>query len=143
MFALVMAAFVVGACSSTPVPTPVGVCALVPNMDDLVGKTAVDNPGGFTLNDVDRCVWSYATNPARSVGVSVGPVRGHGGAIDNLGDGETISGLGEDARWWPANRLLSVAVGDRMLQVDLQLDDADVSKGLAVAIAEVALENLN
>ena len=142
---LAVVALMVGACTSTPQPTqtPVVVCALVPNMDELVGKTAVGPPGGFTLNDIDRCIWSYATDPARSIGVSVGPVGGHGGAIDNLGDGEAIPGLGEDARWWAGNRLLSVAVGDRALQVDIQLDEADVSKDLAVSIAESALENLH
>jgi hypothetical protein len=126
----------------TPPATQIGVCALVPNMDALVGKTAVDRPGSFTLNDVDRCIWTYATDPARSVGVSVGALRGHTSAISSLGGGETVAGLGDDARWWAGNHLLSVSRGQRSMQVDLQLEDASVSRELAVAIAQAALQNL-
>jgi hypothetical protein len=139
----VVAGLLVLACNSTPTPTPVGVCALVPDMDALVGKTSLGPPGAFTLNDFDRCLWTYASTPARSVGVSVGAIRGHKGAIDNLGDGEQLTGIGDDARWWAGTHLLSVAVGQRTLQVDLQLDDADVSRDLAVSIAQAALQNLH
>jgi hypothetical protein len=37
---------------------------------------------------------------------------------------------------------LSVAVGPRSFQVNLELDQADVSKELAVAIARSALDHL-
>ena len=133
-------------CSSTsppPVPTPLGVCGLVPNMDDLVGKAAVDQPGGFTLNDVDTCIWTYALNPSRSVDLSVAAIAAHQAAIDELGDGEQVPSVGDDARWWSGNRLLSVALDDRAVQVSLKLDDVDSTKDLAVRIAQAAIANLN
>jgi hypothetical protein len=111
-------------------------------MDTLVGKTALGPPGGFRLNEVDRCIWTYAADPARSVGVSVAPLIAHGAAIDSFGEGETVPGLGEDARWWAASHLLSVATGNEALQVDLQLNDEDNSKDLAASIAQAALQNL-
>jgi hypothetical protein len=140
-FLLLTVALLAG-CRPTPAPTPLGVCSLVPNMDQLVGKTSIDRPGGFTLNDVERCLWTYATNPSRSVGVSVAALRGHTGAIEALGDGEIVAGLGDDARWWAGNHLLSLSRGQRSIQVDLELDDADISKELAVSIAQAALQNL-
>ena len=141
---LCLLAVVAFACTSTTTPTytPVAVCALVPNMDELVGMAAVGPPGFFSLNDVDRCIWSYDTDPARSVGVSVGSLRGHTGAIQNLGQGETAPGLGDDARWYEGNKMLSIAVGQQALQVDLQLEDGDNTKDLALAIAGAALANL-
>jgi hypothetical protein len=132
-------------CSSTspsPIPTPLGVCGLVPNMDELVGKTAVDQPGGFTLNDVDTCIWTYALNPSRSVDLSVAAVVAHQAAIDELGDGEQVASLADDARWWAGNRLLSVALDDRAVQVSLKLDDVDSTRDLAVRIAQAAVANL-
>jgi hypothetical protein len=130
-------------CTSTPTPTPAAACGLVTNMDELVGRTAVGEPGAFTLNDVDRCLWTYANNPSRWVTVSVAAKAKHDEAIGAFGNGEAIPGLGEDARWWATNHLLSVATADAVLQVDLQLDDADATKELAVSIAEAALVNLN
>lgn len=112
-------------------------------MDELVGQTAVGAPGFFTLNDVDRCIWTFATDPARSVGVSVAPLGAHQGAKDSFGGGEAVAGLGDDARWFPGNHLLSVAAGRRALQVDLQLNDSQNTKDLAVSIAQAALPNLH
>ena len=138
-------AVVAVACASTATPTqaPVAVCALVPNMDALVGQTSVGAPGFFTLNGLDRCIWTYATDPARSVGVSVAPARAHQGAIDNFGQGETIGGVGDDARWFEGNRLLSILAGQKAVHVDLQLDEGDSTKDLAVAIGAAALANLH
>jgi hypothetical protein len=45
--------------------------------------------------------------------------------------------------WWAANRLLSVAAGSEALQVDLQLNDEDNTRDLAVSIAQTALQNLH
>jgi hypothetical protein len=129
-------------CTSTPSPTPVGVCGMVSNMDQLVGKTALGEPGAVTINDVDRCLWTYADNPSRWVTVSVSPKSAHDQAIDAFGDGESVDGLGEDARWFASNSLLSVASGDTVVQVDLELDPEDASQDLAVNIARVALDNL-
>jgi hypothetical protein len=139
---------VISACSSTTPnpsvnPAPMGVCGLVPNMDELVGQTAVDRPAGFTLNDVDRCTWTYQLDPSRSVGISLAPLVAHDAAIESFGEGEQVAGLGQDARWWASNNLLSVLVEGGTLQVDLQLDEEHVSKELAVSIAQAALQNLN
>jgi hypothetical protein len=146
--ALVFLVILAGCVSTAPspeatAPTLANACELVTNMDTLVGKTAVGPPGGFRLNEVDRCIWTYAADPARSVGVSVAPLIAHGAAIESFGEGETIPGLGENARWWAANHLLSVAAEDEALQVDLQLDAEGNSKELAVSIAQAALQNLH
>jgi hypothetical protein len=144
LVALVGVGLVAVGCSSTsPAPTPMGVCGLVPNMDDLVGKAAVDRPGGFRLNEVDKCIWTYALNPSKSVNVSVASILAHRAAIDELGDGEQLTGLGEDARWWEGNHLLSVALDDQAVQVSLDLDDAESTKDLAVRIAQAAMSNMN
>ena len=142
--AVLVAMLVVAACNTTATPTatPFSACALVANMDELVGKTVVGPPGAFTLNDVNRCIWTYATDPSRWVTVSVADNSAHGGAIDAFGDGESIEGLGDDARWWAANDILSVARPEFALQVDLELDEGDGTKELAVAIAQAALANL-
>jgi len=112
-------------------------------MDDLVGKAAVDQPGGFTLNDVDTCIWTYALNPSRSVDLSVAAIAAHQAAIDELGDGEQVPSVGDDARWWSGNRLLSVALEEWVVQVSLKLDEVDSTKDLAVRIAQSAIANLN
>jgi hypothetical protein len=135
---------IVGACSATaPTPVPVDACALVPNMDEIVGRAAVDRPAGFTLNNVDRCVWTYQTDPSRSIGISVSAVAAHTSAIQSLGAGEQVAGFGEEARWWASNRMLSVAIGNRALQVDLQIDDPAGTRELAVSIAQAALANMD
>jgi hypothetical protein len=112
-------------------------------MDDLVGKAAVGQPGGFRLNDVDSCIWTYALNPSRSVDVSVAAIAAHQAAINELGDGEQVASVGDDARWWPGNHLLSVALDDRAVQVSLKLDDVDSTKDLAARIAQAAIANLS
>ena len=144
-FWFALAVFVVAACGSvsTPTASPVAACALIPNMDELVGKAAVGSPGFFTLNNVDRCIWTYATDPARSVGVSVAPLGAHQAAKDNFPANEAVEGLGDDAVWFEGNHLLSVAVGQRALQVDLQLDEGENTRDLAVSIAQAALSNLH
>jgi hypothetical protein len=129
--------------SNTASPTPMGACGLVSNMDALVGKTAIDRPGGYSLNGFDRCTWVYGADPSRYVGVSFGPISGHSGAIDSLGPGEQVSGLGDDARWWAANHLLSVAMGQHSIQVDLQLSEAESNRQLAESIARAALANVH
>jgi hypothetical protein len=142
--ALFLALLLLGACNATvaPSPSPLGACALVPNMDALVGKTALGAPGGFTLNDVNRCIWTYAVDPSRWVTVSVASKTAYDDAIDAFGDGEQVAGLGADALWWAANDVLSVDTGDAALQVDLELDEEDASRDLAVNIARAALDNL-
>jgi hypothetical protein len=69
----------------------------------------------------------------------VGPAANHATTIDALGDGEAVVGLGDDARWWSSARTLSVAVGDRSFQVDLQLDDPEATKEVATALANQAI----
>ena len=140
--AVSIALLVSGCASITGTPAPGGACALVPTMDALIGRTVIERPASYTINGVDRCTWVYAADPARYVGVSLGPVRGHSGAIDSLGPGETVSALGDDARWWPGNHMLSSAVGSRSVQVDLQLDEAESTRALAEQIAREALANL-
>jgi len=146
---IVMTLFLVlSACSTTAPnpsvnPTPIGACVLVPDMDAIVGKSTVGPPGGYTLNDVDRCTWTYELDPSRYVTLSIALKQAHSEAIAALGAGEIVPGLGDDARWWAANHLLSVSTGPSSVQVDLQLNESDVSKDLAVRIAQAALQNLN
>lgn len=87
-------------------------------------------------------MWVVARDPSRYVGLSVGPAANHAATIDALGDGESVDGIGDDARWWQTARTLSVAVGDRSFQVDLQLNDGEATRELAVALARQALEAL-
>ena len=117
-------------------------CLLVPDMDTVVGKAALVAPAEYQTGPLSRCTWVYGKDPTRSIGVIFGPVVSHTDTIKTFGQGEAIAGLGDDARWWPGNRTLSVAVGPRSFQIDLQLDQADVSKDLAVAIARSAVANL-
>jgi hypothetical protein len=112
-------------------------------MDEIVGKTAVGEPGAFMLNDVDRCIWTYAHDPARWVTVSLAAKDAHDQAIEAFGEGERVAGLGDDARWWATSGLVSVAVGEESLQVDLELAPEELSKDMATNIAQVALDNLN
>jgi hypothetical protein len=95
------------------------------------------------LNDVDRCTWTYEADPARYVTLSVTFAQAHSDAIDAFGEGETIEGLGDDARWWSSNRVLSLVDGPNAIQVGLELDEPQVSKELAVSIAQAALQNLH
>jgi hypothetical protein len=144
----VLIALLLAGCATAPSPTPgqsfgsAGVCSLVPEMDTLVGRPAVGPPGGYTIEEIHRCTWTYQTDPSRYVGLTLGPARGHAGSIDAFGDGERVAGLGDDARWWPALGTLSVAVGDQSFQVNLELESDDVSQSLAVGIASSALANL-
>jgi hypothetical protein len=114
-------------------------CLLVPDMDTLVGKTALVAPAEYQIGPLSRCTWVYGRDPTRSVGVNFGPVAGHADSITSFGQGEAVPALGDDARWWPGARTLSVSVGPRSFQVNLELDPADVSKELAVSIARSAL----
>jgi hypothetical protein len=117
-------------------------CMLVPDMDALVDKAALAAPAEYRTGPLSRCTWVYGRDPTRSIGVNFGPASGHTDSIASFGQGETIPGLGDDARWWAGNRTLSVSVGSRSFQVDLELDQADVSKDLAIAIARSALQHL-
>jgi hypothetical protein len=134
--------FVCGCASNTGTPAPSGACALVPNIDTLVGRTAIDRPASYNINDVDHCTWVYEADPSRYVGLSLGAISGHSGAIDSLGPGDAVANLGDDARWWPANHLLSFAVGSRSVQVDLELDEAESTRELAEQIGREAVANL-
>ena len=130
---------------SAPAPSsaataPGSVCAIVADMDVLVGRTAVAAPSSYSVGSSERCLWVYLTDPSRYVALTVGEPSSHADTIANFGEGEIIDGVGEDARWWEANRTLSVIDGDRSLQVDLQLDDAADPRALAVSIAQAALQ---
>jgi hypothetical protein len=117
-------------------------CSLVPDMDTLVGRTAVASPSSYALGGRERCIWAYASDPSRFVGLTVGDASGHAATIASFGEGEAIAGLGEDARWWAANQTLSVARETQSIQLDLQLDDLADPRALAILIAQRALEGL-
>ena len=126
-----------------PIESAAGpVCRMVADMDALVGRTAVAAPSSYTMGSRERCLWVYVTDPSRYVALTLGEPSGHAATIQSFGDGAVVDGLGDDARWWDANRTLSVLDGERSLQVDLQLDDAADPRALAVSIAQVALEHL-
>ena len=111
-------------------------------MDTLVGRTAVAPASSYTLGGRERCIWPYASDPSRFVGLTVGDASGHAATIGNFGEGEPVDDLGEDARWWADNQTLSVARGSQSIQLDLQLDDLADPRALAISIAEQALEHL-
>jgi hypothetical protein len=111
-------------------------------MDDIVGKESIGPPAGYTLNDVDRCLWTYGLDPSRFLTLSIALPQAHQDAIAALGEAEIVTGLGDDARWWPSNSTLSVAKGSNTIQVDLKLDASDDSKALAISIAQAAVANL-
>jgi hypothetical protein len=123
-------------------PSAGSVCGIVADMDALVGRTAVAAPSSYTVGSSERCLWVYVTDPSRYVGLTLGEPASHAATIQSFGDGEVVDGLGDEARWWDANRTLSVLDGERALQVDLQLDDAADPKALAVSIAQAALVEL-
>ncbi len=132
--------------SPTPVVSPsalaLEVCALVPDMDAIVGLAAKAPPSGFSIGQVDRCMWVYEMDPSRYVGVSVAPLAAHAEGVEAFGDGTSIDSLGDDARWWSTTRTLSVAIGDRSFQVDIRLAQAVAGQDLAVAVARRVLEHL-
>ena len=119
-----------------------GPCGLIADVAGAVGREPIASPNAYTIGSTERCMWVVARDPSRYIGLSVGPAANHAASIDAMGDGEPVEGLGDDARWWPAARTLSVAMGDRSIQVDLQLDDAEVTRDLAVQLARQALEGL-
>lgn len=147
--ALAIVVLVVAACGD-PAPSPPPsvetaiklACSLVPDMDTLVGRTGVAAPSSYALGGRERCIWAYASDPSRFVGLTVGDASGHAATIASFGEGETIEGLGEDARWWAANQTLSVARDTQSIQLDLQLDDLSDPRALAISIAQRALEGL-
>jgi hypothetical protein len=122
-------------------PSAGSVCGIVADMDALVGRTAVAAPSSYTVGSSERCLWVYVTDPSRYVGLTLGEPESHAATIQSFGDGKVVDGLGDEARWWDANKTLSVLDGERALQVDLQLDDAD-PRALAVSIAQAALGQL-
>jgi hypothetical protein len=119
-----------------------GACGLLPEFAAVVGREPIASPDGYAVGPTERCLWVVALDPSRSVGLSVGPAANHGATIDALGTGESVEGIGDDARWWAAARTLSVAIGDRSVQLDLELDDASVTRDLAVELARQALDAL-
>ena len=123
-------------------PSAASVCGLVVDMDALVGRTAVAAPSSYAVGSSERCLWVYVTDPSRYVGLTLGEPSSHAATIQSFGDGEVVDGLGDEARWWDANKTLSVLQGERALQVDLQLDDAADPRALAVSIAQAALGQL-
>lgn len=148
-----VAAALVAACgATTPSLSPTdpasvglpdgGPCSLVTNVAAAVGRPPIASPNAYAVGATERCMWVVARDPSRYVGVSLGPAANHASTIDALGEGGAVAGLGDDARWWPAARTLSVALGDRSLQVDLQLDDAEATREVAEAVARQALEAL-
>jgi hypothetical protein len=147
--AVVLVVLLVAACGD-PAPSPPAsvetaiklACSLVPDMDTLVGRTAVAAPSSYALGGRERCIWAYASDPSRFVGLTIGDASGHAATIASFGEGETVEGLGEDARWWAANQTLSVVRETQSLQLDLQLDDLSDPRALAVSIAQRALEGL-
>jgi hypothetical protein len=129
--------------SGAPAPLPAGgPCGLIADVAAAVGRVPISSPNPRAVGATQRCLWVVARDPSRFVGLNVGPAANHAASIDALGDGEVVDGLGDDARWWAAARTLSVAVGDRSIQLDLQLDDAEATRDLAEALARQALEGL-
>jgi hypothetical protein len=122
---------------------PGGACSLIPDIAVVIGRAPIAAPNGYTVGATQRCMWVMSRDPSRYVGLSLGSDANHGATIDALGDGEAVEGLGDDARWWAASRMLSVATGDLSLQVDLQLDPAEATKDLAVELARRATESLS
>ena len=121
---------------------PGGPCGLIADVAAAVGRAPIASPNPRAVGATQRCLWVVARDPSRFVGLNVGPAANHAATIDALGDGEAVEGLGDDARWWAAARTLSVAIGDRSIQLDLQLDDAEATRDVAEALARQALEGL-
>lgn len=128
--------------SSTPAPATVDACGLVPDMDGIIGREALAAPSVVTIGQNARCTWVFGSNPSRDVSLTVGPATNHAATIDAFGGGEPIDGAGDDARWWPGNRVLSVAVGGRSVQVGIQLEPEALSRELAIVIAAEAIRRL-
>jgi hypothetical protein len=141
-----IAAALAGGCSVQSSPTPANgstaACSLVPDMDQLVGRPQIGSPSGYTIEGKSQCIWTYEADPSQHVSLTVGPVQTHGSSIDAFGAGQSVAGLGDDARWWPQLHGLSVARGDRAFQVNLALDETDASQDLAVSIARSVVEHL-
>jgi hypothetical protein len=152
-----LAGLVLGGCgaslpsSSFPAASPAAVpsevaavdaCGLVPGMDALLARTAVAPPSAVRIAPNERCTWVYGSNPSRDVSLTVGPAANHGATIDAFGDGERVEAGGDDARWWPGNRVLSVASGGRSVQVAIRLEPEAPGRELAVAIAAEAIRRL-
>jgi hypothetical protein len=117
-------------------------CDLVPDVGSAIGREPIASPNGYSIDGNERCLWVVSRDPSRYVGLTMGPSANHAATIDALGEGERIDDLGDDGRWWPTSRVLSVAVGDRSFQVDLQLDPAEATKELAVTLARQVVASL-
>jgi len=120
-------------------PSAGSVCAIVADMDALVGRTVAVDPSSYTVGASERCLWVYLTDPSRYVALTLGGSASHAATIQSFGEGEVVESLGDEARWWGGTKTLSVLDGERSLQVDLQLDDAADPRALAVSIAQAAL----
>lgn len=150
--ALVLAGLFVVGCGATPpsptasVASPVAAsfsaddpCSLIADVAGAVGREPIASPTAYEVGGTQRCTWVVARDPSRYVGLSVGPAANHGATIDAFGEGEAVTDLGDDARWWAQARTLSVALGDRSFQVGLQLDAGDVTRDAAVGLARQVL----
>lgn len=152
---LAFVALLAVACGSPPPPSPspaspaltgstrpVDACQLVPDVVAVVGREPVAAPDGYRIGTNDRCLWVFAQDPSRFIGLTVGPKGNHATTMEALGQGESVDGLGDAAAWWPNARTLSVSTGDRSFQLDLQLDEPEATRELAVAIATKVLAAL-
>jgi hypothetical protein len=119
---------------------PGGPCALVADAAGAIGQQPITSPTAYEVGATQRCTWVVARDPSRYVGLSVGPASNHGATMDAFGDGEAVDNLADDARWWAAARTLSVVVGDRSFQVDLQLAEPDATRDRAVDVARQVLD---
>ena len=127
--------------STAPLPAG-GPCGLISDVAAAVGRAPIASPNPIAIGATQRCLWVVARDPSRFIGLNVGPAANHAATIEAFGDGEVVDGLGDDARWWAAARTLSVAVGNRSIQLDLQLDAAEATRDVAEALARQALEGL-
>jgi hypothetical protein len=124
--------------SSSPSPTQRGVaaaCALVTDVVGAVGREPIASPNGYSADGSDRCMWILGRDPSRYLGLTIGPSANHAATIDAFGAGQAVPDLGDDARWWEANRTLSVVFGDGSFQIDLHLDPTEATRARAEAIA--------
>lgn len=120
---------------------PVAVCDLLADPEGAFGRAPIASPSTYTVGVNDRCQWVLQRDPTRYVGVTVGPASNHEATIAALGPGEPVE-LGDAARWWAGNATLSVVTGDRNFQVDLRLNDDEITLELATAVARQVLAAL-
>ena len=149
---VLLAGLLLAACGS-PTPSPavspsgaaadtIEACALAPDLPAIVGREPLASPSSYRLGVNERCLWVYGNDPSRYVGLTLGGTETHAATVRSFGEGEAVDGLGDEARWWPATRTISVILGEHGFQVDFRLDDGEGSRELAIDIARHALERL-